>query len=37
MTNILNLLADGVIGLEDLEGFSDEVLDAARFATHFEG
>lgn len=37
MTNILNLLADGVIGLEDLEGFSDEVLDAARFATRFEG
>ena len=36
VTNILDLLADDVIGFEDLEGFSDKVRDAASFATRFE-
>lgn len=31
VANILNLLDDGVIGMEDLSGFSDEVLNAAKW------
>ena len=31
MLNLVNLLNDGVISLEDLDGFSDEITDRLKF------